>query len=314
MLRVTFLGTGGSVPQTHRNPSAVMVEREGDRLLFDCGEGTQRQMMKYGTGFTVDALFISHIHGDHILGIPGLMQTWTFQDRREPVDVYCPTGTLEVVRDCVGLAGHNPSYDVRYNELKTGEEVSRDEYTITSFATEHEGMNSLGYSLVEDERKGEFDRERAEELGVPPGPMYSKLHRGENVELEDGTVVESEEVVGEPRPGRKVVYTGDTRPTNASREAATDANLLIHDGMFDSGMGERARRTGHSTAGEAAELANEAGAELLALTHISSRYSDGVTALEQEARDEFPNTVIAYDGMKVVVEFPEKNRETRVVE
>lgn len=314
MLRVTFLGTGGSVPQTARNPSAVMVEREGDRLLFDCAEGTQRQMMRYGTGFTVDSVWISHVHGDHILGLPGLLQTWTFQGRTEPVDIYCPNGTGEVLWDCVHLAGHRPSYDVSVNELRDGEEVGMSGYSVRTFATRHEGVRSLGYALVEDDRKGRFDRERAEELGVPAGPMFSRLHEGEDVELEDGTVVESSEVVGEPRPGRKFVYTGDTRPTEAAREDAEDAELLIHDGMFDSGMEDRARETGHSTAREAAEVARDAGVELLVLTHVSSRYSDGVDVLQREAREVFPDTVVARDGMQVVVEYPEKERETRVVD
>lgn len=313
MLRVTFLGTGGSVPQTARNPSAVMVEREGDRLLFDCGEGTQRQMMRYGTGFTVDSVWVSHIHGDHVLGLPGLTQTWTFQGRTEPVDIYCPKGTGEVIQDCVYLAGHRPNYDVDVHELRDGDEVDMDGYAVRAFKTRHEGVQSLGYALVEDDRKGRFDRERAEELGVPPGPIFSRLHEGEDVELEDGTVVESSEVVGEPRPGRKVVYTGDTRPTEAATEYAEDAELLIHDGMFDSAMGDRAQETGHSTAGEAAEVARDAGVELLVLTHVSSRYSDGVDVLEREAREVFPDTEVAFDGMQVVVEYPEKDRETRVV-
>lgn len=313
MFRVTFLGTGGSVPQAGRSPSAVAVEREGDLMLFDCGEGTQRQMMKYQTGFTVDSVFVTHKHGDHLLGIPGLTQTWTFQGRDEPVRIYCPHSVVEHARDCVTLAGHRPPYDIEIKPVGDGTVVDRGDYEVRAFETEHGSVDSVGYAVVEDERKGRFDRERAEELGVPPGPLFSKLHEGETVELEDGTVVESEQVVGEPRPGRKFVYTGDTRPTDRTVEEAKDASLLVHDGMFADDKEERAHETGHSTAREAAEVAQEAGAELLALTHVSSRYSDDVSPLENEARGVFENSFVASDGDTVVVEYPEKERETRRV-
>jgi len=313
MFRVTFLGTGGSIPQAARSPSAVGVEFEGDLMLFDAGEGTQRQMMKYGTGFTVDDIFLTHQHGDHLLGVPGLTQTWTFQGRDEPLRIYCPRSVVEHVRDCVELAGHNPPYDVDVKPVADGTVIRRDGYEVVAFETDHGRVDSFGYALVEDERKGRFDRERAEELGVQPGPKFSKLHGGESVELEDGTVVEPDEVVGEPRPGRKFVYTGDTRPTDRTVEMAQDASLLVHDGMFDDGMSDRAIETGHSTATEAAEVAREADAELLALTHVSSRYSDGVSTLENEARREFTDSFVASDGDEVVLEYPEKDRETRLV-
>ena len=313
MFRVTFLGTGGSIPQAARSPSAVAVEREGDLMLFDCGEGTQRQMMRHTTGFTVGDVFVTHKHGDHLLGLPGLTQTWTFQGREEPVRIYCPHGVVEHVRDCVELAGHRPPYDVEIKTVGDGTVVDRGDYEIRVFETEHGRIDSVGYAVVEEERKGRFDRERAEELGVPPGPLFSKLHEGETVELEDGTVVEPEQVVGEPRPGRRFVYTGDTRPTERTVEEAQDASLLVHDGMFADENAERAHETGHSTAREAAEVAREADAELLALTHVSSRYSDDVSPLEAEAQDVFTDSFVASDGDEVVVEYPDKERETRLV-
>ncbi len=313
MFRVTFLGTGGSIPQAGRSPSAVAVEREGGLLLFDCGEGTQRQMMKYGTGFEVDAIYISHVHGDHVLGLPGLFQTWTFNGREKPVEVYCPRGVGDSVRECVELVGHRPQYDVEVTELDSGDAVERDGYTVSCFETAHGKVESLGYVLDEGERKGRFDRERAEELDVPPH-RFSELHEGQDVELDDGRVVESEEVVGPPRRGRKLVYTGDTRPTELTAKVAEDASLLIHDGMFASELEDRAVETGHSTAGGAAQVAAGADVELLALTHVSSRYSADPSPLEEEATAVFDRCFVADDGDKVVVEYPEKERETRVVE
>ncbi len=313
MFRVTFLGTGGSIPQAARSPSAVAVEREGDLMLFDCGEGTQRQMMKYTTGFTVDSVFVTHKHGDHLLGIPGLTQTWTFQGREEPVRIYCPHEVVEHVRDCVTLAGHRPPYDVEVKPVGDGTVVDHGEYEIRAFETQHGRVDSVGYAVVENERKGRFDRERAEELGVPPGPLFSKLHEGESVELDDGTTVEPEQVVGEPRPGRKFVYTGDTRPTERTVKEARDASLLVHDGMFADDNAARARETNHSTAREAAEVARDADVELLALTHVSSRYSDGVAPLENGAREVFTDSFVASDGDEVVVEYPDKDRKTRLV-
>jgi ribonuclease Z len=289
------------------------MEREGDLMLFDCGEGTQRQMMEHGTGFTVDDVFITHEHGDHLLGVPGLTQTWTFQGRDEPVRIYCPRDVVDHVRDCVSLAGHRPEYDVEIKPVADGTVVRRDGYEVVAFETDHGRVDSVGYAVVEDERKGRFDRERAEELGVPPGPEFSTLHDGEPVELEDGTVVEPEQVVGEPRPGRRFVYTGDTRPTDRTVEMAQDASLLVHDGMFADDNADRAVETGHSTAREAAEVARRADAEVLALTHVSSRYSDDASPLGAQAGEVFGDAFVAEDGDEVVVEYPEKDRETRRV-
>lgn len=313
MLRVTFLGTGGSIPQAGRNPSSVAVEREGDLLLFDCGEGTQRQMMKHGSGFDVDTVFVSHVHGDHVLGLPGLFQTWTFQGRDADVEVCCPRGVGDAVRDCVELVGHRPQYDVEVTELEDGDVVDRDGYEVRAFDTAHGKIESLGYVLDEGDRKGRFDREHAEELGVPQH-LFSELHEGRDVELDDGSVVRSEDVVGEPRPGRKVVYTGDTRPTERTAREAEDASLLIHDGMFASELEDRAVETGHSTAAGAAQVAAGADAELLALTHVSSRYSADPSPLSEEAKQVFDDSFVASDGDRVVVEYPDKDRETRRVE
>lgn len=306
-LRVTFLGTGGALPTTERAPSAVFVNREGERLLFDCGEGTQRQMMRFSTGFSVSHIFVSHLHGDHILGLPGLIQTWDFNDRESPLTIHAPSGSRRALRGLVHVAGYEPGYPVRINEVKEGT-VAYDAqaYEVRAFETSHR-TRSLGYALVEAERRGRFDRERAEELGVPPGPLFGRLHEGETIELEDGTVVQPDQVVGEPRPGRRVVYTGDTQPLESTVEAAADADLLIHDATFSEEMSDRARSTGHSTAYEAGEIAERAGARRLALTHISSRYAGDPAALYREANEAFSgDAFVADDGQIVEVSFPDE--------
>ncbi|WP_313693021.1 ribonuclease Z [Halorarum halobium] len=290
-LRVTFLGTSGAVPTVERAPSAVHVNREGDELLFDCGEGTQRQMMRYGTGFGLSHVFVSHLHGDHILGLPGLVQSLDFNDREEALAIHGPPGSKRTIRRLVHAGGHEPTFPVRIDEVRPGNvALAREEYQVRTFETDHR-TTSMGFALAEADRKGRFDREKAEdELGIPPGPAYGRLHGGEAVELDDGTVIRPEAVVGPPRPGRTVVYTGDTRPVDATVEAADGADLLIHDATFADDDAERARKTAHSTATEAAEIARRAGAKRLALTHISSRYAARAGLLESEAREAFEAT------------------------
>ena len=305
-MQVTFLGTGGAVPTTRRNTSGLLVRRDGERFLFDCGEGTQRQMMRFSTGFAVSHVFLTHLHGDHVLGLPGLCQTLDFNDREEPLAIHTPPGTRRTVENLVGVTGARPDYPVRVSDARPGEVALRaNEYEVRAFATDHR-TRSVGYALVEDDRKGRFHREEAEELGVPVGPKFSRLHGGETVELDDGTVIEPEQVVGPPRPGRRVVYTGDTRPTGATVEAATDADLLVHEATFADDRAERAGQTGHSTARQAAELANRAGAKRLALTHISSRYAGDASELDREARDVAEcEAFVAEDGQAIDVPYPD---------
>jgi len=305
-MRVTFLGTSGAIPTTQRNTSGIFCNRDGDYLLFDCGEGTQRQMMRYSTGFAIDHVFVTHMHGDHVLGIPGLLQTFDFNDREAPVAIHTPAGTRGNVKQLIEANGTTPSYPVRINEVSAGDTVlDRPEYEIRAIGTDHR-CASVGYVLAEDDRKGEFDRETAEEeLGIPPGPKYSKLHRGEAVE-HDGRTVEPEEVVGPPRPGRTFVYTGDTRPSDSVVEASEGADLLVHDASFADDRQERAEATAHSTAREAAEVAQRAGVRTLALTHISTRYAGRADELGREAREGFDGeVVIARDGLERHVQFPE---------
>jgi ribonuclease Z len=314
-LRVTFLGTAGAIPTVQRNPSAVLVNRDGDRLLFDCGEGTQRQMMRYSTGFTMSHVFVTHLHGDHALGIPGLVQTWEFNDRDAPLAIHGPPGTRREIETLVGVTGNRPSYPVRVHQVAPGDvALSKDEYEVRAFTVDHD-VSAVGYALVEADRKGRFDRQKAEqELGIPPGPKYSKLHEGQSVELDDGRMIDPEQVVGPPRPGRRVVYTGDTRPAGSVVEAAEDADLLVHDATFTDERADRADRTGHSTAGQAADVAVRAGADRLALTHISSRYAGDVSGHERVAREVVSErgagcrTFVPADGEKLGVPLPDEDR------
>jgi len=309
-MRVTFLGTSGAVPTAERNPSGLLVEREGDRLLFDCGEGTQRRMMQFGTGFDVAHVFLTHLHGDHVLGLPGLLQTLDFNGREDPIAVHAPAGTRTRVETLVAATGDPPGYPVRVTQVEPGETVLETAaYEVRGVGVDHRTA-AVGYALVEDERKGRFDREKAEaELGIPPGPKYSRLHAGEPVEHE-GRTVDPEEVVGPPRPGRRVVYTGDTRPSDSVVEAATNADLLVHDGTFADDHATRARATAHSTAREAASVAARAGAKRLALTHISTRYAGGAHRLAAEAEDGFEGRVfVAEDGLRARVPYPDADRE-----
>ena len=311
-MRVTFLGTSGAVPTTERNPSGLVLAREGERLLFDCGEGTQRQMMQYNTGFGVDHIFLTHLHGDHVLGLPGLTQTWDFNDRERPLAVYAPAGTRNRVESLISATGDRPSYPVRVRQVADGDvALDGDGFEVRAFGVEHR-TTAVGYVLVEDDRKGRFDREKAEEeLGIEPGPKYSRLHEGEPVEHE-GRTIQPEEVVGPPRPGRRIVYTGDTRPTERTVAVATDADLLVHDGTFGEEFRERARKTAHSTAREAAEVANEAGVRQLALTHISTRYTGRSHELRQQAREVFADSLVADDGTQITVPYPDADDKIRV--
>lgn len=305
-MEVTFLGTSGAIPTTERNPSGLLIAREGDRLLFDCGEGTQRQMMRYNTGFDIGHVFLTHLHGDHVLGLPGLTQTWDFNDREAPLAIHTPAGTNSRIERLLTATDDGPSYPVRIHQVEAGDVVlDREAYEIRAFEVDHR-TRAVGYALIEAERKGRFDREKAEEeLDIPPGPKYSKLHEGEPIE-HDGRTIQPEEVVGPPRPGRRVVYTGDTRPTDGTVETAADADLLIHDGTFTQAHAERARDTAHSTAREAATVAQEANATRLALTHISTRHTGEAWKLEEEARAAFDGEIVVPDdGTTLEIPFPD---------
>ncbi|HUF50471.1 MAG TPA: ribonuclease Z [Longimicrobiales bacterium] len=305
MIRVTFLGTAASRPTVARNVSAVMVQRAGDSLLFDCGEGTQRQMMRYGTGFAVHDIFFTHLHADHFLGVIGLLRTMGLQGREEPMRLWAPVAGAQVLREAVNLGMDRVPFPVEITELQPGAHVERAGYDIVTYRSDH-GPRSLGFALIEGERLGRFDPGRARELGVPEGPLFGRLHRGESVVV-DGRTIAPSDLVGPARPGRRVVYSGDTRPCRETLEIARDADLLIHDATFTHDEAERARDTAHATAREAADLARRAGVLRLALTHISARYADDTRPLEREARAVFPPAVVAHDGL--VIDVPHRDAD-----
>ena len=304
MLSATFLGTGAACPTVDRNVAALAVQREGETILFDCGEGTQRQMMRYGVGFSFTEVFFTHFHADHMLGITGLLRTMGLQDRSAPVTLYGPRGAQRILGAAMSLGIERNKFPVEVVEIRAGDRLRRDEYDIVVFETEHRA-DTVGYALAEHTRLGRFRPERARELGVPEGPLWGRLHKGETVTLDDGRTVSPPDLVGAPRRGRTLVYSGDTRPHLALLTAARGADLLIHEATFGGDEAERAVETGHSTAAEAARVALEAGVRRLVLTHISPRYTRDAPELLAEARAVFPETMIARDGMTVEVPFVE---------
>lgn len=307
-LDVVFLGTGGSVPSARRSTAAVLVRAGGERLLFDCGEGTQRQMQRSTGLVQLDEIYITHYHADHYLGVPGLLKTYALHDRQAPLRVLGPPGLGELfsaLRRITGRIG----YELELVELEAGAAIRHQGYEVRPFPVEH-SVPALGYAFVEDERPGRFDPEAAERLGVAAGPDFKRLQAGEEVAGAEGPV-RPEQVIGEPRPGRKVVITGDTAPCEMTRVAAHEAELLVHDASFADEELARAGETAHSTARQAARVAREAQAGALALVHISSRYHVG--AVLEEARAEFPGAFAPRDFDVVEIPFPERG-EPRLVE
>jgi ribonuclease Z len=301
-LQVYFLGTAGALPTPLRNPPCIMVRRGSDTLLFDCGEGTQQQMMRSRTGFLIDAIFVTHWHADHFLGISGLVQTLSFMGRKDTLPIYGPEWVHEAISAIRALSRFSIKFSLSPVQLGQGSEIRFNGYSVRAFATDH-GMESLGYILAEDSRPGRFDRERAIELGVPPGPLFGRIQRGETVCIEKGGAslhVSPEDVMGPPRPGRTIVYTGDTRPVHQRiAEFATSPDLLIHDATYDDECRDRAAEVYHATAGEAGEAARALHARTLALVHISSRYTS-TTGHIRDAERVFSGTVIAPSDLELL--------------
>ena len=302
-LDVVFLGTAGSMPTPRRGPSATLIRRGGERLLVDCGEGTQRQLLRSDIGLVdLQEIFLTHFHADHVLGLPGMLKTFALRGRDLPLTIYGPRG-LGDLWQALGRVTGRLTFEVGIVELAPDAVLPRDGYELRTFRTRH-GREAIGYALVEDERPGQFDVETANALGVPFGPERGVLQNGSPVTLADGTVVTPDQVLGEARPGRKLALTGDTAPSDHVVEAAFGADLLVHEATFCEDEADRARETEHSTALEAARVAQDAQVRLLALTHLSSRYSGG--DVEREARAVFADTVVPRDFDLVEIPFPER--------
>ncbi len=302
-LDVVFLGTAGSMPTAQRAPAALLVRRGGERLLFDCAEGTQRQLLRSSVGLVeLPEVFVTHFHADHVLGLPGMFKTFSLRGRELPLDVYGPRGLVDLLGSLKRVVG-KLTYEVRLVELEPGDVLERDGYRLATFGVSH-GVRSLGWSLIEAKRPGRFDVEGADALGVPNGPERGVLQRGEQVILADGRTVTPEQVLGPPRAGRKIVVTGDTAPSEEIVEAAWGADVLVTEATFSEEERDRAEETLHQTAAQAAETARRANVGLLALTHLSNRYFGPEIA--REAREIFPETVVPRDFDLVEVPFAER--------
>jgi ribonuclease Z len=302
-LDLVFLGTSGSMPTAQRAPAAVLLRRGGERLLFDCAEGTQRQLLRSNVGLIeLREVFLTHYHADHYLGLPGMLKTFSLRGREVPITIYGPPGLRDLFSALRRIFGRL-SYTVELKELRPGDELIREDYRLEAFAVSH-GVSAVGYALVEDARPGRFDVQAADALGVPSGPERGALQRGESVTLADGTTITPDKVLGPARPGRKVVISGDGGPAESVIEAARNADVLVHEATFCEDERERARETQHSTALEAAGVARAAEVELLALTHLSNRYFGGEVV--REARTIFPNTVVPRDFDTIDVRFAER--------
>jgi ribonuclease Z len=302
-LDLVFLGTSGSMPTAQRAPTAILVRRGGERLLFDCAEGTQRQLLRSNVGLIeLREIFLTHYHADHYLGLPGMLKTFALRGRELPIAIYGPPGLRDLFGALRRIFG-KLTYPYELIELAPHESLERGEYRLETFPVDH-GVSAIGYALVEAARPGRFDVATADALGVPEGPQRGDLQRGEPVTLDDGRVVRPELVLGEPRTGRKLVISTDTAPAQSVVDAARGADVLIHEATFADEERERARETLHSTAAQAAEIARSAEVGLLALTHLSNRYFGG--EIEREAQDVFPDTVVPRDLDIIVLPFRER--------
>ena len=296
-LSVFFAGTAGSVPTARRGLPSVLVRRGGERWLFDCGEGTQRQLIRTVGLPDVECVFLTHLHADHWLGLPGMLKSFELRDRDKPLTVHGPPGMTALMERMRPIYGR-PRYGLTLRDLEPDEAVRRDDCTVTALEVRHRGP-ALGYAMVEDGRPGKLDAELAQRLGVPFGPDLGRLQRGETV-----NGVTPDQVVGAPRPGRKIVLSGDTAPCDIVRLAAHQADLLIHEATFLDDEAQRAQQTGHSTARQAAELARDADVRLLALTHVSTRYAG--YEVRDEARATFERTELPRDFDTIEIPFAEK--------
>ncbi|WXG45794.1 MAG: ribonuclease Z [Candidatus Atabeyarchaeum deiterrae] len=301
-MRILFLGTGGSVPTVERGSPSIVLKLGGELLFFDCGEGTQRQLAFSKTRYgKLSKIFITHLHGDHVLGLGGLLQTLSLSRRSKPMQIFGPPGIKRFIEALRETLQFGLSFEVTiYEILEQGKILENEQYMVQVCKTDHDNIPSFGYSFQEKSRPGEFFPEKAKRLGVPEGPLWKRLQLGGSVKQKNGIIISSEMVLGPRRRGRKIVYSGDTRPSKDLVSLSSDADVLIHDSTYDDSLSEKAMEYGHSTASQAAQTAREANARLLVLTHISNRYKDTRILLEQAQRI-FMNTIIAADLTEIQV-------------
>ncbi len=296
MMQLTFLGTGGSWPSKERNVPAIALKIDGEVILLDCAEGTQRQFMYSNTTFMqVNKILITHFHGDHFLGLPGMIQSMYLNDRSRPLDIYGPEGTEKIISKLLKLGYFSPTFEIRLHDLEDNDIIECQNYDIKCRAVSH-SVPTLGYCIEEHERPGKFNLDKAQALGVPEGPAYRTLQQGQSVTV-NGKTITPDMVMGPPRTGRKIVYSGDTKPCQAIIELAESCDVLIHDATLDQTLEDKAEAYDHSSARQAAEVAVKTNTKTLFLMHISPRYKDS-SQLEKEAQAVFPNSFIARDFLE----------------
>lgn len=299
-MTVTFLGTGASWPTAERGLSCVALKRGGEIVLFDCGEGSQRQLQKSELSYQqVSQIYLSHYHGDHCFGVPGLVKTMALNERDRPLAIFGPKGLRRMVEAWKNMGGWTNQFPITVSEIEPGDAIERDGYTVHVYQGDH-SVRNLCFALQEPERPGRFDKPKALGMGIPEGPMFGRLQKGITVTLEDGRIIPSSDVLGPSRPGRRVAYSGDTQPCLGVMEAAKDADLFICEASFTSELRQRAREVKHMCADEAAGIAAKATVRKLVLTHISPRYKDA-NEIRDEAAAIFPNVEVAADlwGLEV---------------
>ncbi len=301
-LRIIFLGTGGSWPTVQRNVTSIAVKRGSEILLFDCGEGTQRQFQKSNLSYMqISKIFITHFHGDHFLGLPGLIQTMQLNDRKKPLDIYGPKGIDDLINKLLNLGYFTPNFDIKSHILTDKKIINFKDYKIKIIEVKH-GVPSLGYCLEEKKRPGKFNKQRAFELGIPEGPLFNKIQHGETIILKNNKKINPKEVLGPSRKGRKIVISGDTKPIQRMIEFSKFADILIHDSTFDSELKDIANEYGHTTTSQSAEIAKNAKVDKLYLVHISPRYLDK-TILESDAKKIFKNSFVPMDFEEIELKY-----------
>ncbi|MCJ7697922.1 MAG: ribonuclease Z [Thermoplasmata archaeon] len=299
-LHIIFLGTGGSWPTVKRNVSSLAIKRGSEILLFDCGEGTQRQFQQSNLSYMqISKIFITHFHGDHFLGLPGLIQTMQLNDRDAPLHIYGPKGMEDLTDHLLTLGYFRPSYEIISHDITNGDEVEFEEYSIHVLKVKH-NVPAFSYRLEEQQRPGKFNKPKALELGIPEGPLFSKLQCGQTITLANGKNITPDMILGPSRKGRKIVISGDTMPCEEMIAFSKNADVLVHEATFDSELEDIAKEYGHTTAAQAAEIAKKADVEKLFLVHISPRYLD-YRVLENDARKIFVQSFVPKDFQEIEV-------------